>query len=181
MRPLSWAHLDSTTILKGWNHLAQGCEERATLGLLARNPATLKDFPRMGSRALDPGTSMLCASPLLTRVCPKAPAGGSWGGLHRSGKTRVVVVPRCSAAAREGGCARGCESHPSNWTVHDGTARCLSPRKAARGVSSPGIEPMGLNEDEPQLMSLVMTYNRSRRVPGAWMKADAAVAGQCLS
>ena len=32
---------------------------------------------------------------------------------------------------------------------------------------------MGLNEDEPQLMSLVMTYNRSRRVPGAWMKADA--------
>ena len=82
----------------------------------------------------------------------------------------------CAAAAREGGCARGCESHPPNWTVHGGTARCLSPRKAARGLSSPGIEPMGLNEDEPQLMSLVRTNNRSRRVPGAWMKADAGSA-----
>src|SRR5206468_6301347 len=84
----------------------------------------------------------------------------------------MVVVSRCTAAAREGGCVRGCESHPSNWTVHDGTARCLSPRKAARGLSSPGIEPMGLNEDEPQLMSLDMKLNRSRRVAGAMMKAD---------
>src|SRR5436190_10717969 len=69
-----------------------------------------------------------------------------------------------AAAARESGCARGCKSHPSNWTVHDGTAWCLSRRKAARGVSSPGQEPMGLNEDEPQLMSPVINYNRSRRV-----------------
>ena len=81
-----------------------------------------------------------------------------------------------TAAAREGGCARGCKSHPPNWTVHGGTARCLSPRKAARGVSSPGIEPMGLNEDEPQLMSLVTKYDRSRRVPGVRMKADAGSA-----
>ena len=50
------------------------------------------------------------------------------------------------------------------------------PARRARGVSSPGIEPMGLNEDEPQLMSLVKTYNRSRRVPGAWTKADAGSA-----
>src|SRR5580658_8403597 len=78
------------------------------------------------------------------------------------------TVFRGTAAAREGGCARGCESHPPNWTVHGGTARCLSPRKAARGGSSPGKEPKGLNEDEPQLMSLDKTYNRSRRVPGAW-------------
>ena len=59
-----------------------------------------------------------------------------------------------AAAAREGGCARGCKSHPSNWTVHDGTAWCLSARKERRGVSSPGIEPTGLNEGEPQPMSL---------------------------
>jgi hypothetical protein len=82
------------------------------------------------------------------------------------------AVSRCAAAAREGGCARGCKSHRSNWTVRDRTARCLSARKARRGVSSPGTEPMGLNEDEPQLMSLVMTKFRSRRIPGAWVKAD---------
>ena len=81
-----------------------------------------------------------------------------------------------TAAAREGGCARGCKSHPSNGTVHDGTVRCLSPRKAARGISSPDIEPMGLNEDEPQQMSLDKKYNRSRRVPGVRMKADAGSA-----
>ena len=52
---------------------------------------------------------------------------------------------------------------------------CRRP-KATRVLSSPGIEPMGLNEDEPQLMSLVMTYNRSRRVPGAWTKAEAGSA-----
>src|ERR1700720_2995291 len=103
--------------------------------------------------------------------------GAAAGTAHCCAHSRApVAVSRCTAAAREGGCARGCESHPSNWTVHDGTARCLSPRKGARGVSSPGIEPMGLNEDEPQLMSLVMTYHRSRRVPGAWMKADAGSA-----
>jgi hypothetical protein len=45
------------------------------------------------------------------------------------------------------------------------------------GVSSPGIEPMGLNEDEPQLMSLVKKYNRRRRVAGVMMKADAGGAG----
>jgi len=28
-------------------------------------------------------------------------------------------------AAREGGCARECKSHLSNWTVHDRTAWCL--------------------------------------------------------
>ena len=60
-----------------------------------------------------------------------------------------------------------------NWTVHDGTARCLSPRKVARGISSPGIEPMGLNEDEPHQMSLVRRNNRRRPIPGEWMKADA--------
>jgi hypothetical protein len=87
--------------------------------------------------------------------------------------TRLLLLRLLYAAAREGGCARGCKSHPSNWTVHDGTARCLSPRKAARGVSSPGIELMGLNEDEPQPMSLVMKNNRSRRVPGVRTKADA--------
>jgi hypothetical protein len=31
---------------------------------------------------------------------------------------------------------------------------------------------MGLNEDEPQLMSPVINYNRSRRVAGVMMKAD---------
>ncbi len=31
---------------------------------------------------------------------------------------------------------------------------------------------MGLNEDEPQRMSLDMIKLRSRRVPGAWTKAD---------
>jgi len=41
------------------------------------------------------------------------------------------------------------------------------PARGARGVSSPGIEPMGLNEDEPQLMSLLTVHNRRRRVPGA--------------
>jgi hypothetical protein len=66
-----------------------------------------------------------------------------------------LLKSRRAAAAREGGCARGCKSHPSNSTVHDGTARCLSLRKAARGVSSPGKEPMGLKEDKPQLMSRV--------------------------
>jgi hypothetical protein len=45
------------------------------------------------------------------------------------------------------------------------------------GISSPGIEPMGLNEDEPQLMSLVIKYNRRRRVPSVWTKADAGSAG----
>jgi hypothetical protein len=32
---------------------------------------------------------------------------------------------------------------------------------------------MGLNEDEPQQMSLDMKMNRSRRVSGVTMKADA--------
>jgi len=82
----------------------------------------------------------------------------------------------CAAAARESGGARGWKSHPSNWSVHDGTARCLSARKARRGSSSPGTEPTGLNEDEPQLMGLVTVHNRSRRVPGAWTKADAGSA-----
>ena len=50
------------------------------------------------------------------------------------------------------------------------------PRKGARGVSSPGIEPMGLNEDEPQLMSLDIKLNRSRRVAGVMTKADVCVA-----
>jgi hypothetical protein len=85
-------------------------------------------------------------------------------------------ISSCAAAAREGGCARGCKSHPWSWTVHHGTARCLSRREVARGVSSPGIEPMGLNEDEPQLMSLVTNYIRSRRVPGVRMKADVCAA-----
>src|SRR5438045_2368293 len=49
-------------------------------------------------------------------------------------------------------------------------------RKGARGLSSPGIEPMGLNEDEPQLMSLEIKSNRSRRVAGVMMKADVCVA-----
>ena len=40
------------------------------------------------------------------------------------------------------------------------------PCKGAGGISSPGIEPMGLNEDEPQLMSLDIKLNRSRRVAG---------------
>ena len=35
-------HPVATTILKGWNQSAQGCEERATLGLPPRTPATLK-------------------------------------------------------------------------------------------------------------------------------------------
>src|SRR5438445_1619210 len=35
-------HPGTTTILKGWNQLAQGCEERATLGLPPRTPTTLK-------------------------------------------------------------------------------------------------------------------------------------------
>ena len=83
------------------------------------------------------------------------------------------LAPFDTAAAREGGCARGCESHPPNWTVHGGTVRCLSPRKVARGISSPDKEPMGLNEDEPQQMSLVKVNNRRRRAPGVRVKADA--------
>jgi len=47
------------------------------------------------------------------------------------------------------------------------------------GISSPGREPMGLNEDEPQPMSLVIKENRRRRVPSVWMKADAGSAGNC--
>jgi len=90
--------------------------------------------------------------------------------------SQVGRILSCAAAAREGGCARGWKSHPWNWTVHHGTARCLSLRKAARGVSSPGIEPMGLNEDEPQQMSSVTDNTRSRRVSGAWMKADVCAA-----
>jgi hypothetical protein len=43
-------------------------------------------------------------------------------------------------------------------------------------VSSPGKEPMGLNEDEPQLMSFVMSKIRRSRVPVVWTKADAASA-----
>src|SRR5436190_23959190 len=35
-------HPVATIILKGWNQSAQGCEERATLGLPPRTPATLK-------------------------------------------------------------------------------------------------------------------------------------------
>ena len=35
---------------------------------------------------------------------------------------------------------------------------------------------MGLNEDEPQLMSLEIKSNRSRRVAGVMMKADVCVA-----
>lgn len=35
---------------------------------------------------------------------------------------------------------------------------------------------MGLNEDEPQLMSLVKEQFRSRRVPSAWTKADVCAA-----
>src|SRR6059036_132408 len=50
------------------------------------------------------------------------------------------------------------------------------PRKGTRGLSSPGIEPMGLNEDEPQLMSLDIKLNRSRRVAGVMTKADVCVA-----
>jgi hypothetical protein len=49
------------------------------------------------------------------------------------------------------------------------------PCKGTRGISSPGIEPMGLNEDEPQQMSLDMKRNRSRRVTGVMMKADVCV------
>src|ERR1041385_8889812 len=49
-------------------------------------------------------------------------------------------------------------------------------RKGARGVSSPGIEPMGLNEDEPQLMSPVINQNRSRRIAGVMTKADVCAA-----
>ena len=58
-------------------------------------------------------------------------------------------------------------------TERPGACRC---RKAARGLSSPGIEPMGLNEDEPQLMSLDIKLNRSRRVAGVMTKADVCVA-----
>jgi hypothetical protein len=35
---------------------------------------------------------------------------------------------------------------------------------------------MGLNEDEPQLMSLEIKLNRSRRVAGVMMKADVCTA-----
>jgi hypothetical protein len=49
-------------------------------------------------------------------------------------------------------------------------------RKEARGVSSPGKEPMGLNEDEPQLMSPEINMNRSRRVAGGMTKADVCAA-----
>lgn len=35
---------------------------------------------------------------------------------------------------------------------------------------------MGLNEDEPQLMSPVIKQNRSRRVAGVMMKADVCTA-----
>ena len=95
------------------------------------------------------------------------------GNLRYAGATAPGAVPSCAAAAREGGGARGCKSHPSSWTVRDGTARCLSARKARRGVSSPGTEPLGLNEDESQPISPARKKSRSRRVPGAGTKAAA--------
>ena len=95
---------------------------------------------------------------------------------RRDRQLALPVRPNPTAAAREGGCARGCKSHPSSWTVHDGTARCLSLRKEARGVSSPGIELMGLNEDEPHRMSLVKVNIRRRQAPGWRVKADAGSA-----
>ena len=61
-------------------------------------------------------------------------------------------------------------------TERPGACRPQADRKGGRGVSSPGREPMGLNEDEPQLMSSVTKYTRSRRVPGVRMKADVCAA-----
>src|SRR5882757_4906316 len=112
----------------------------------------------------------------MRRAFPRVPGFETWNAALSLPKLDPGRILSHTAAAREGGCARGFESHPSSWTVHDGTTRCLSPRKAARGISSPGIEPMGLNEDEPQLMSLDKKYDRSRRVPGVRMKADAGSA-----
>src|SRR2546427_12554989 len=44
---LQQVHLGTATILKGWNQSAQGCEERATLGLPPRTPATLKGLSQI--------------------------------------------------------------------------------------------------------------------------------------
>jgi hypothetical protein len=47
---------------------------------------------------------------------------------------------------------RGCESHPSNWAVHDGTRPQQRRREA--GLEAEGDEQTGRNESEPHQMSL---------------------------
>ncbi len=116
-----------------------------------------RDQPAFSAKTLR-ATGLLREAFVGSTVIPHARDGAAPVSPPRPRPKSLVAGPlslfRQVAAAREGGCARGCESHPSNWTVHDGTAWCLSARKERRGVSSPGIEPMGLNEGEPQPMSL---------------------------
>ena len=83
----------------------------------------------------------------------------------------MVCVSRCAAAASEAGEFVG--ESPTRRIGRFTTERSGACPAARRGgESSPDTEPMGLNEDEPQRMSLDMIKLRSRRVPGAWTKAD---------
>ena len=63
-------HLGGTTILKGWNQLAQGCEERATLGL----PAPDAQYPErvLSKRAVRPGDRVSCTRPMQLLLMPLA-------------------------------------------------------------------------------------------------------------
>ena len=117
---------------------------------------------RVGARGLQPGICQSCR--------PRAPTRrlSALETLHPLLNTpqqpvKVVALVGASPTRRIG----------RFTTERLGACR---PRKGTRGVSSPSIEPMGLNEDEPQLMSLDIKLNRSRRVTGVMMKADVCVA-----
>ena len=54
-------------------------------------------------------------------------------------KGTIYVLPYKQATPQQpvkGAVARGCKSHPSNWAVRDGTARCLSMPQGWRGKQS---------------------------------------------
>jgi len=111
--------------------------------------------PREGTRPTSGSKSPDCRPRALTRrhpvlIMPQQPV-------------KVVALVGASPTRRIGRFA----------TERLGACR---PCKGTRGVSSPNIEPMGLNEDEPQLMSPVINYHRSRRVAGMMTKADVCAA-----
>jgi len=97
-----------------------------------------------------------------------AATGAPASGCHA---TSLEAVSRRAAAASEAGEFVG--ESPTRRIGRFTTERSGACPAARRGgESSPDTEPMGLNEDEPQRMSLDMIKLRSRRVPGAWTKAN---------